>query len=60
MNYRKKYGATGKSYDPGAAVKAANLIKSLDDEKLALQTEQSEIRCSTMREQQNKIKELKK
>ena len=40
---QKKYGTTGKSYDPGAAVKTANLIKSLDDEKLALQTEQSEL-----------------
>ena len=40
---QKKYGTTGKSYDPGAAVKTSNLIKSLDDEKLALQTEQSEL-----------------
>ena len=41
---QKKYGVTGgKSYDPGAAVKTANLIKSLDDEKLALRTEQSEL-----------------
>ena len=40
---QKKYGTTGKSYDPGAAVKTSNLIKSLDDEKLALKTEQSEL-----------------
>jgi hypothetical protein len=40
---QKKYGTAGKSYDPGAAVKTSNLIKSLDDEKLALQTEQSEL-----------------
>ncbi len=41
---QKKYGVTGgKSYDPGAAVKTSNLIKSLDDEKLALKTEQSEL-----------------
>ena len=40
---QKKYGTTGKSYDPGAAVKTANLIKSLDDEKLALKVEQSEL-----------------
>ena len=39
---QKKYGTTGKSYDPGAATKTANLIKSLDDEKLALNEELSE------------------
>jgi hypothetical protein len=33
---QKKYGTSGKSYDPGAAAKTSNLIKSLDDEKLAL------------------------
>ena len=43
FEFQKKYGTTGKSYDPGAAVKTANLIKSLDDEKLALRTEQSEL-----------------
>jgi hypothetical protein len=41
--FQKKYGVSGKSYDPGAAVKTSNLIKSLDDEKLALKTEQSEL-----------------
>jgi hypothetical protein len=41
--FQKKYGVSGKSYDPGAAVKTSNLIKSLDDEKLALRTEQSEL-----------------
>tara|TARA_R100001443_G_scaffold44965_1_gene57924 strand:- start:6184 stop:7374 length:1191 start_codon:yes stop_codon:yes gene_type:complete len=40
---QKKYGTTGKSYDPGAATKTSNLIKSLDDEKLALRTEQSQL-----------------
>ena len=39
---QKKYGTTGKSYDPGAATKTSNLIKSLDDEKLALNEELSE------------------
>ena len=41
--FQKKYGVTGKSYDPGAAAKTANLVKNLSDEKLALQTEQSEL-----------------
>ena len=40
---QKKYGTTGKDFDPGAATKTSNLIKNLDDEKLALQTEQSEL-----------------
>ena len=40
---QKKYGTSGKSYDPGAAAKTSNLIKSLDDEKLTLLTEQSEL-----------------
>jgi len=39
---QKKYGTSGKSYDPGAATKTSNLIKSLDDEKLALNEELSE------------------
>jgi len=43
FEFQKKYGTTGKDFDPGAAVKTSNLIKSLDDEKLALQTEQSEL-----------------
>jgi len=41
--FQKKYGVSGKSYDPGAAAKTANLVKNLSDEKLALQTEQSEL-----------------
>jgi len=38
---QKKYGTTGKSYDPGAAAKTSNLIKGLDDEKLELNEELS-------------------
>ena len=60
---QKKYGVTGgKSYDPGAAVKTSNLIKSLDDEKLALQTEQSELlgvlTGERTAEQKQRIKEI--
>ena len=59
---QKKYGTTGKSYDPGAAVKTSNLIKSLDDEKLALQTEQSELLGTPTgdrtAEQKQRIKEI--
>jgi hypothetical protein len=40
---QKKYGTTGKEFDPGSAAKIANLVKNLSDEKLALQTEQSEL-----------------
>jgi hypothetical protein len=40
---QKKYGTTGKEFDPGSAAKTANLVKNLSDEKLALQTEQSEL-----------------
>ena len=43
FEFQKKYGTTGKDFDPGAATKTSNLIKGLDDEKLALQTEQSEL-----------------
>ena len=60
--FQKKYGVSGKSYDPGAAVKTANLIKSLDDEKLALQTEQSELlgvlTGDRTAEQKQRIKEI--
>jgi hypothetical protein len=61
--FQKKYGVTGgKSYDPGAAVKTANLIKSLDDEKLALRTEQSELlgvlTGDRTAEQKQRIKEI--
>jgi hypothetical protein len=61
--FQKKYGVTGgKSYDPGAAVKTSNLIKSLDDEKLALQTEQSELlgvlTGDRTAEQKQRIKEI--
>jgi hypothetical protein len=60
---QKKYGVTGgKSYDPGAAVKTSNLIKSLDDEKLALKTEQSELLSvltgDRTAEQKQRIKEI--
>ena len=40
---QKKYGTTGKDFDPGAAAKTANLVKNLGDEKLALKAEQSEL-----------------
>jgi hypothetical protein len=40
---QKKYGTTGKEFDPGSAAKTANLVKNLSDEKLALQNEQSEL-----------------
>ena len=43
FEFQKKYGTTGKEFDPGAAAKTANLVKNLSDEKLALQTEQSEL-----------------
>ncbi len=60
--FQKKYGVSGKSYDPGAAVKTSNLIKSLDDEKLALQTEQSELlgvlTGDRTAEQKQRIKEI--
>ena len=62
FKFQKKYGVSGKSYDPGAAVKTANLIKSLDDEKLALQTEQSELlgvlTGDRTAEQKQRIKEI--
>jgi hypothetical protein len=38
---QKKYGTTGKDFDPGAATKTSNLIKGLDDEKLELNEELS-------------------
>jgi hypothetical protein len=43
FEFQKKYGTTGKEFDPGAAAKTANLVKNLSDEKLALQTEQAEL-----------------
>jgi len=43
FEFQKKYGVTGKEFDPGSAAKTANLVKNLSDEKLALQTEQSEL-----------------
>ena len=62
FEFQKKYGTSGKSYDPGAAAKTANLIKSLDDEKLALQTEQSELlgvlTGDRTAEQKQRIKEI--
>ena len=43
FKFQKKYGTTGKDFDPGAAAKTANLVKNLGDEKLALKAEQSEL-----------------
>ena len=60
--FQKKYGVSGKSYDPGAAVKTSNLIKSLDDEKLTLNTELSELLGIAVNErtaeQSNRIKQI--
>ena len=36
-------GAGSKNFDPGAAAKTANVIKGIDDEKLLLNTERSQI-----------------
>ena len=43
FEFQKKYGTTGKDFDPGAAAKTANLVKNLGDETLALKAEQSEL-----------------
>ena len=60
--FQKKYGVTGKEFDPGAAAKTANLVKNLSDEKLALQTEQSELlgvlTNERTAEQKQRIKEI--
>ena len=43
---QKKYGTTGKDFDPGAAAKTSNVIKGLDDEKLSLTQEAEEIKIT--------------
>ena len=43
---QKKYGTTGKDFDPGAAAKTSNVIKGLDDEKLNLTQEAEEIKIT--------------
>jgi len=62
FEFQKKYGTTGKDFDPGAAAKTANLVKNLSDEKLALETEQSELlgvlTNERTAEQRQRIKEI--
>ena len=43
---QKKFGTTGKDFDPGAAAKTSNVIKGLDDEKLNLTQEAEEIKIT--------------
>jgi len=54
---QKKYGTTGKDFDPGAAAKTSNVIKGLDDEKLSLTQEAEGIKITPENErtaEQNK------
>ena len=54
---QKKFGTTGKDFDPGAAAKTANVIKGLDDEKLSLTQEAEGIKITPENErtaEQNK------
>ena len=54
---QKKFGTTGKDFDPGAAAKTSNVIKGLDDEKLNLTQEAEEIKITPENErtaEQNK------
>ena len=54
---QKKYGTTGKDFDPGAAAKTASVIKGLDDEKLSLTQEAEDIKITPENErtaEQNK------
>ena len=54
---QKKYGTTGKDFDPGSAAKTANVIKGLDDEKLSLTQEAEDIKITPENErtaEQNK------
>ena len=54
---QKKYGTTGKDFDPGAAAKTSNVIKGLDDEKLILSQEAEQIKITPENErtaEQNK------
>jgi hypothetical protein len=59
---QKKYETTGRDFDIGAAAKTSNLIKGLDDEKLQLNTELSQLQGVLVNErtaEQNKrIKEI--
>ena len=57
FEFQKKYGTTGKDFDPGAAAKTANVIKGLDDEKLSLTQEAEDIKITPENErtaEQNK------
>jgi len=54
---QKKFGTTGKDFDPGAAAKTSNVIKGLDDEKLSLTQEAEGIKITPENErtaEQNK------
>jgi hypothetical protein len=54
---QKKFGTTGKDFDPGAAAKTSNVIKGLDDEKLSLTQEAEDIKITPENErtaEQNK------
>ena len=59
---QKKYGTTGKDFDPGAAAKTSNVVKGLDDEKLNLSQEAEQIKITPENErtaEQNKrLKEI--
>jgi hypothetical protein len=54
---QKKYGTTGRDFDPGAAAKTSNVVKGLDDEKLNLSQEAEQIKITPENErtaEQNK------
>ena len=54
---QKKYGTTGRDFDPGAAAKTSNVVKGLDDEKLTLTQEAEQIKFTPENErtaEQNK------
>ena len=54
---QKKYGTTGRDFDPGAAAKTSNVVKGLDDEKLTLTQEAEQIKLTPENErtaEQNK------
>ena len=54
---QKKYGTTGRDFDPGAAAKTSNVVKGLDDEKLTLTQEAEQIKITPENErtaEQNK------
>jgi len=57
FEFQKKYGVTGKDFDPGAAAKTSNVVKGLDDEKLTLTQEAEQIKITPENErtaEQNK------